>query len=267
MDNYQEITKQMRRDIVRMHFLSKESHVASALSCTDILAVLYSGILKVDPKNPTDANRDRFILSKGHSVAALYAILAQKGFFEKRLLDTFCQDASKLPGHSTKDSVPGVEVSTGGLGHGLPMGLGMALAAKKNQQNHRIFVLMSDGECNEGTTWESALFAAHHKLDNVIVVVDRNGQQGLGKSQDIMNLEPFMQKWEAFGWQAQEVDGHDCAQLEKVLTQVPFKKGKPSIVIAKTIKGKGVSFMHDLVDWHYKSPSQEEYQQALKELQ
>src|SRR3989344_6552814 len=163
--DYQKISTEIRRGILLQHFLSKESHVASALSCADILTVLYFKILKVNPKNPQDQNRDRFILSKGHAIAALYATLAEKKFFSKKLLDTFCQNGSFLPGHSTKNTAPGVEVSTGGLGHGLPMGVGMALSAKRDKKNHRVFVLMSDGESNEGTTWESALFAAHHHLD------------------------------------------------------------------------------------------------------
>lgn len=267
MNNYKEIAKEIRKSILLQHFLSKESHVGSALSCADILTVLYFGILKVTAKNPADDNRDRFILSKGHAVAALYATLAEKGFFEKKLLETFCQNGTMFPGHSTKDSAPGVEVSTGGLGHGLPMGIGMALAAKADQKHHRVFVIMSDGECNEGTTWESAMFAAHHKLDNIVVVVDYNGQQGLGKSKEIMNNEPFAEKWKAFGWEVKEIDGHDYEVLEKTLQSVPLHAEKPTVIIAKTVKGKGVSFMEDQVAWHYKNPNEEQYQTALKELQ
>lgn len=272
MNNYQTFAKQIRKDILKMHFLSKESHVGSALSCADIMAVLYSGILSVNPKKPLDQNRDRFILSKGHAVAALYATLAEKKFFEKKLLDTFCQDGSQLPGHSTKQSVPGVEVSTGGLGHGLPMGIGMALAAKKDlplqagKKNYRVFVLMSDGECNEGTTWESAMFADHHKLDNLTVIIDRNGQQGLGKTKEIIDTEPFKEKWTAFGWETREIDGHDFLQMEKAFQNIPLKKNKPTVIIANTIKGKGVSFMEDTVEWHYKNPNEEQYQAALAEL-
>lgn len=265
--NYQKITKEIRRGILLQHFLSKESHVGSALSCADILTVLYFGILKINPKKPKDENRDRFILSKGHAVAALYAVLAEKGFFNKKFLKTFCQNGSFLPGHSTKNTAPGVEVSTGGLGHGLPMGVGMALATKRDKKKHRIFVLMSDGECNEGTIWESALFAAHHKLDNLVVIVDYNGQQGLGESKDIINNEPFKDKWTAFGWQVKEVNGHDFSSIEKILSHVPLKINKPSIIIAKTTKGKGVSFMeHDPLSWHYKNPNEEQYHLAITEL-
>lgn len=267
MNKYDTIAKEIRRGILKMHFLSKESHVGSALSCADILTVLYFGILKINPKKPLDKNRDRFILSKGHAVTALYATLAEKGFFPKKLLDTFCQNNSLLPGHSTKNTIPGVEVSTGGLGHGLPMGVGMVLAAERDKKNHRVFVLMSDGECNEGTTWESALFAAHYKLDNLVVIVDYNGQQGLGKTKDIINPEPFKDKWIAFGWEAKEVNGHDFLEMEKVFQNLPLKKNKPSIIIAKTIKGKGVSFMEEnQLAWHYKNPNEEQYQSALKEI-
>src|SRR3989344_8149384 len=256
MPDYKKIAKEIRKSILLQHFLSKESHVASALSCADILTVLYSGILKIDPKNPTDQNRDRFILSKGHAVAALYATLVEKGFFSKKLLETFCQNGSMLPGHSTKDSSPGVEVSTGGLGHGLPMGIGMALAAKADQKKHRIIILMSDGECNEGTTWESAMFAAHYKLDNVTVIIDYNVQQGLGKSKEIINNQPFAQKWKSFGWAVQELNGHDYKKMEHRLKTTPFQKNKPSVLVAKTTKGKGVSFMEDRVEWHYKNPNE-----------
>lgn len=238
--------------------------MGSALSCADIIAVLYGGVLSVSPDKPLDENRDRFILSKGHAVAALYAALAEKGFFNLELLDTFCQDGSQLPGHSTMQSVPGVEVSTGGLGHGLPMGVGMALAAKQDGKPWKTFVLMSDGECNEGTTWESAWFAAHHQLDNLIAIIDKNGQQGLGKSAGILSPEPFAAKWAAFGWEVIEINGHDAAAIEQALKAAPTSK--PRVVICTTTKGKGVSFMEDQLAWHYKNPNEQEYQAALKEL-
>ena len=195
MPNYQTIAKEIRKGILLQHFLSKESHVASALSCADILTVLYFGILNINPKKPLDPNRDRFILSKGHAVAALYAVLAEKGFFPKKELETFCQNGSYLPGHSTKNTAPGVEVSTGGLGHGLPMGVGMALAAKLDKKTWHTFVLIGNGECNEGSIWEAAMFAAHHKIDNLTVIIDDNGQQGLGKSTDIINIGSLVEKW------------------------------------------------------------------------
>ena len=264
MPDYQKIAREIRKGILRMHFLSKESHVASALSCADILAVLYFGVLRIDPKKPLAKDRDRFILSKGHAVAALYATLAERGFFPKARIDTFSQNDTKLPGHSTMQTVPGVEVSTGGLGHGLPMGVGMALAGKMDKKNHRVVVLVGNGECNEGSVWESAAFAAHHQLGNLTVIVDHNGQQGLGKSSDIMDMEPLAEKWKAFGWVTQEIDGHNYQAIEKGLRSQTTEK--PTVIIAKTIKGKGVSFMEDDVFWHYRNPNEEQYQQAIQEL-
>lgn len=266
MLNYKKIAKEVRKGILLQHFLSKESHVGCALSCADILTVLYFGILSINPKNPLSKNRDHFILSKGHAVSALYAVLAEKGFFPKKLLATFCQNGSFLPGHSTKQSIPGIEVSTGGLGHGLPMGIGMALAIKQDHKKNHVFVLMGDGECNEGTTWESAMFAAHHNLSNITVIIDYNGQQGLGKSKDIINNEPFTKKWEAFGWNVKEVNGHDYGALEKALRGRTLQP-KPTVVIAKTQKGKGIYFMEaDQLLWHYRNPNEEQYKQALAEL-
>lgn len=265
MYNYSELAKEIRRGILRQHFLSKESHVGSALSCADILTVLYFGVLSVDPKNPADQNRDRFILSKGHAVAALYAVLAEKGFFPKEELDTFCQNDSRLPGHSTKDSAPGIEVSTGGLGHGFPMAVGMALAAKLDDKSYRTFALVGDGETNEGSVWESALFSAHHKLDNLTVIIDRNGQQGLGKTSDILYSEPMKEKWLAFGWTVKEINGHEFSEIEEALKALP-ETGKPTVIIANTTKGKGVSFMENELLWHYRNPNEEQYKSALQEL-
>lgn len=266
MVDYKEVAKEIRKSVIRMHFLSKESHIGSAFSCADILVVLYFSELNINPKKPLNENRDRFILSKGHAVSALYAALAERGFFSKKLLDTFCQDGSMLPGHSTKNTAPGVEVSTGSLGHGLPMGVGMALAAKKDKKKWRVFVLMSDGECDEGTTWESALFAAHHKLDNLTVIIDCNRFQALGKTSEVLNTEPLKDKWLTFGWQFKEINGHNFDEIKKTLDEVPFEKNKPSVIIADTIKGKGVSFMENRLEWHYKSPNEEQYKAALKEL-
>lgn len=266
MHNYATIAKEVRKGILLQHFLSKESHVASALSCADILTVLYFGILKVNPKKPQDPNRDRFVLSKGHAISGLYPVLAERGFFSKKLLDTFCQNASLLPGHSTKDTAPGVEVSTGGLGHGMPMGVGMALAAKLDKKTWRTFVLIGNGECNEGSIWEAAMFAAHHKLNNLTVIIDDNGQQGLGKSTDIINMGSLAEKWEAFGWKVQKIDGHNYEQIESALKAESYKL-KPRVIIAKTTKGKGVSFMEDDVFWHYRNPNEEQYKSALGELE
>lgn len=246
-----------------MTFDSQISHIGSALSCVDILTVLYFKILSINPKNSLAENRDRFILSKGHAVSALYATLAQRGFFPEDILDSYCINGGKLPGHSTMNCVPGVEVSTGSLGHGLAIGAGMALAGKRENKKYRVFVLMSDGECDEGSVWETAMFASHHRLDNLIAIVDYNKFQGLGRTNDVLNLEPLKDKWISFGWQAQEIDGHNFNEIEKSLS---IKRNKPSVIIAHTIKGKGISFMENKLEWHYKSPNKEEYNLALKEL-
>jgi transketolase len=245
---------------------ARSSHVGSALSIADILTVLYFRTLKVYPDDPWREDRDRFILSKGHACTALYAALALRGFFPEAVLTTFCADGSSLPGHSTMHCVPGVEVSTGSLGHGLALGCGMALAAKRAGKPHRVVVLLSDGECDEGSVWEAALFAGHHKLDNFTAIVDFNGIQAFGRTEEILNLEPFSDKWSAFGWATKTVNGHDIPALETALAKLPFRDGRPSLLIARTVKGKGVSFMENTLAWHYKSPNPAELEAALKEL-
>jgi len=262
-----QISKDIQKKILKMFFDSRTSHIGSSLSEVDILTILYFKILSIDPKNPTAEDRDRFLLSKGHGAAALYATLAQRGFFPESVLDTYCKNGGKLPGHSTRNCAAGVEVSTGSLGHGLPMGAGMALAGKRDEKNYRVFVLMSDGECDEGTTWETALFAAHHGLDNLIAIIDYNKLQALGRTNEVLNLEPLKEKWQSFGWKAREINGHNFSEIENTLSEVPFEKGKPSLVIANTIKGKGVSFMENKLEWHYKNLTQEDYEKALKELE
>lgn len=265
--DYQKIATEARKEILKMHFLSGESHVGSALSCVDILLVLYFGILNINPKDYLNKNRDRFILSKSHAVSALYAVLALKGFFSKNILKNYCKNKSNLPGHGTKDSVLGIEVSTGSLGHGLSIGAGMAISNKKDNNNSKVFVLISDGECDEGSTWEAILFAGHHKLDNLTVIIDYNKFQALGKTNEILNLEPLKDKWISFGWQVQEIDGHNFQEIEKSLLAVPLQKDKPNVIIAHTIKGKGVSFMENQLSWHYKSPNKEQYELAIKEIE
>jgi len=265
--NYNQIAKEIRKKVLKMMFDSQTAHLGSSLSEVDILTVLYFKILSIDPKNPMAEDRDRFLLSKGHGAAGLYATLVQRGFFPEAVLDTYCQDGGKLPGHSTKGCAPGVEVSTGSLGHGLPMGAGMALAGKRDGKDYRVFVLMSDGECEEGSVWEAALFTRHHKLDNLIAIIDYNKLQAFGRTNEILNLEPFKKKWEDFGWQVKEVDGHNFSEIENTLSQIPFEKTKPSLVIANTIKGKGVSFIQDKLEWHYKNLTRDDYEKALKELE
>jgi transketolase len=266
MNNLENISKEIRRNILKMHFFSQESHIGSALSCADILAVLYFKILNIDPKNPKLETRDRFILSKGHAVAALYATLVSRGFFPEDILDTFCSNGRGLPGHATRNNKLGIDASTGSLGHGLPISCGMALAAKRDKKKYRVFVLMSDGEMDEGTTWEAALFASHNKLDNLVTIVDYNKFQAYGKTNEVLNLEPFKRKWEAFGWKVKEINGHNFNEIEKVLSSIPLGKNKPSVINSHTVKGKGVSFMENKLEWHYKSPTKQEYDSAIKEI-
>lgn len=249
-----------------MHAKAGTSHIGSALSCVEILVCLFFNVMKTYPKNPQCKNRDRFILSKGHAVSALYATLAKRGFFDESILEEYCADGGRLLGHSTKNPILGVETSTGSLGHGLPMGIGMAIAAKEEGHKYRTFVILSDGECEEGSVWEAAMFASHRRLDNLIAIIDYNHLQALGRTNEVVNLEPLADKWTSLGWSVKEIDGHDFEQIVKVLKDIPFQKSKPSLVIAHTIKGKGVSFMEDKLAWHYKSPNKEELETALKEL-
>ena len=262
----QELANKVRVDVVKMTSRGKSSHVGSAMSIADIMAVLYAKVLHVDPKNPTMPDRDRFILSKGHAGAAVYATLAECGFFSTSVLDTHYQDGSSLSGHVSHKGVPGVEFSTGSLGHGLSVGAGMALSAKKKGLGHRVFVLLSDGECDEGSNWEAILFSAHHELDNLVVIIDYNKLQSMDTISKTLRLEPFADKFESFGWHVEEVDGHDHEQLREVLSKRKPCPSKPTCILAHTTKGKGVSFMENQVLWHYRSPQGEELQNALEEL-
>ena len=262
-----ELARKIRRHSVEMTHLAKASHVGSSLSMAEILVVLYREILRVDPEKPLWPRRDRLILSKGHACAALYAVLAESGFFPVERLQTFYKNGSTLAGHVTHRGVPGVEASTGSLGHGLSLATGMALAARRGSDSFRVFCVLSDGECDEGSTWEPALFASQHELDNLVAVVDYNKIQSLGSVREVLDLEPFAEKWSAFGWEVEELDGHDVQSLADVLSGVPFKRGRPSCVIAHTVKGKGVSFMEDRLLWHYRTPQGDEYLAALAELE
>ena len=257
-----ELARRIRAHAIRMNSSGGASHTGSILSCADILAVLYGRVLKVFPNRPRDPARDRFILSKGHAGAGLYAALAEKGFFQIEQLASYYQDGSRLCGH-VSHRVPGVEVSTGALGHGLSVAAGMAYATAG--ASHRVFCLLGDGECDEGAVWEAALFAAHHRLDRLTAIVDCNRLQGLGVTASVLNLEPFADKWRSFGWAVLDVDGHDhqalCIALETV---VP---GRPLCVIARTTKGKGVSFMENSVLWHYRIPRGAELANALYEVE
>jgi transketolase len=246
---------------------ARSSHVGSSFSIADLLAVLYGGVLRVDPRRPDWPERDRFILSKGHACAAVYAALAEGGFFSTDWLDSYYHDGSHLAGHITHHGVPGVEVSTGSLGHGLSIAAGMALAGKHENKSHRVFALLSDGECDEGSTWEAALFIPHHRLDNMVAIVDYNKIQSFGTVKEVLDLEPLAGKWQSFGWATREINGHDFKQIEDALLSVPFEPEKPSCIIAHTTKGKGVSFMENQLAWHYRTPDDEELRRALAELE
>jgi transketolase len=261
------LAKRIRLHALRMTSLGGTSHIGSVFSMADLLAVLYGRILRIEAASPQWPNRDRFILSKGHAGAGVYAAVAECGFFEVSVLDSHGQNGSKLSGHVSHKGVPGVELSTGSLGHGLPVSTGMALAAKRARRLHRVFSLMSDGECDEGSNWEAILFAAHHRLDNLIAIVDYNKLQSLERVEDTLRLEPFVEKWRSFGWTVREVDGHDHEEIARCLEAVPFAPGQPSCLIAHTIKGKGVSFMENSVLWHYRTARGEEYEAAKRELE
>ncbi|MEV6342701.1 transketolase [Actinoplanes sp. NPDC051851] len=257
----------VRAHVLRMTHSGRSSHVGSALSCADILAVLHTDVLELDPEHPDWPDRDRFVMSKGHAGAALYAVLAERGFFDPAVLHRHYQNGSYLSGHVSHVGVPGVEVSTGSLGHGLPIGAGLAWRARQTGRSWRTYVLLGDGECDEGSVWESALFAAHHELANLVAIVDYNGLQSLGTTEETLRLEPFAAKWRAFGWQVTEIDGHDHAALAKALA-VPrsAEPGRPRCVLAHTVKGKGVSFMENEVLWHYRPPDDAELSRALAEV-
>jgi len=257
---------------IRLHALNMtsrggSSHIGAALSIADILAVLYGGALNVDPVRPKHPNRDRFILSKGHAGAAVYAALAETGFFPVEKLQEHYQDGSDLSGHVSHKGIPGVELSTGSLGHGLSVGAGMAKAAKLRREKHRVVVLLSDGECDEGSNWEAILFSAHHELDNLMAIVDYNKIQSLAPVADTLALEPFADKWRSFGWHVVEIDGHDHDQLQACLSLVPEVRTKPTCIIAHTVKGRGVSFMENTVLWHYRTARGKELAAALRELE
>ncbi len=261
-----ELAKTIRKRALEMTHRGRSGHVGSMLSMAEIVAYLYREVLRVDPGQPKWPERDRFILSKGHGGGAVYACLAELGFFPQEWLQGYYRDAGKLMGHISH-YVPGVEFSTGSLGHGLPVAVGMALAARRAGAQHRIFCLMSDGDCNEGSTWEAILFAAQQRLDNLVVVVDYNRIQALGRSEDVLDLEPLTSKIEAFGWACRECNGHDFASLAQGFATLPLVTGKPSWLTCHTIKGKGVSFMEDTVACHYGSVNDKQLAQALAEIE
>lgn len=245
---------------------ARAAHLASALSCVDLLVGLYWHALRIDPDKPDDPNRDRCILSKGHASSALYAVLAERGFFPVEHLHTYGDDGGNLAEQMGPRCVPGIEAATGSLGHGLPLGVGMALAARLAGRESRVWVVLSDGECNEGSVWEAAMLAAAQSLDNLCVLVDYNRWQATGRSQEILALEPLAEKWSAFGFETHRINGHDFDAILPALDHAKSTTGRPTAIIADTIKGRGVSFMEDDNNWHYRIPNDDELAAALDEL-
>lgn len=266
MNPDQALAQRIRADALRMVHRAKASHIGSALSIADVVAVLYGGVLQVDPQAPGWPLRDRFILSKGHACVAVYAALAARGFIGAGALLSYGQDDSVLMNHISH-RVPGVEFSTGSLGHGLPFATGKALAARLRGASWKTVALLSDGELGEGSNWEAFLFAAHHGLDRLVAIVDYNNLQSLTTVDATLRIEPLASKFEAFGWSVREVDGHDHEALRESLVSTPWRAGRPSVLIARTTKGKGVSFMENRVEWHYRSPDDAQLAQALAELE
>lgn len=256
----------IRRLALEMVTRARASHIGSALSIADIVAALYGEVMRVDPSDPKWAGRDRLLLSKGHACVIIYAALADAGFFPLSRLESYAQDGSELMSHISH-KVPGVEFSTGSLGHGLPFGTGKALAAKKQGKDWRTFVILGDGEIAEGSNWEAMLFAAHNGLDNLVGIIDYNKLQSLTTVEQTLRIEPLADKIAAFGWSVREVDGHDVRAVADALSGAPWEAGKPSMLIAHTVKGKGVSFMENQVAWHYRNPSEEQLAQAIAELE
>jgi transketolase len=259
------ISREVRHKLIEISERAQSAHLAGSLSCVDLLVALYWTALRVDGANSTDPDRDRLIFSKGHAICALYVVLARRGFFPEEDLETYNQPGSHLPEQPYPGCAPGVEWATGSLGHGLGVGLGMALNAKIQNGPSRSFVVMSDGECQEGSVWEGAMLAPRLQLDNLIALVDFNKWQATGRSCEIMQMEPLKEKWKAFGWECREVDGHNLNEIVSAL-KAPVVEGKPRIIVAHTVKGKGASFMEDDNNWHYRSPTPQEVEQARIEL-
>ena len=260
------ISRLIRGKLVKISNKARTPHLGSSLSCVDILVAAYWSVLNINSKKPADPNRDRLIFSKGHAATTLYQVLNMRGYFSDEILESYAKPGGVLPEHPIYKSVPGIEATSGSLGHGLSLGLGMALAAKIKKNSYKVYVLMSDGECNEGSVWEAAMLAPALNLENLVLVVDFNRWQATGRSQEITAISPLKDKFEAFGWSSYDVDGHDINALVNVMKKVPDGSGSPVAVIAHTIKGKGISFMEDDNNWHYRIPNEEEVKASLMEL-
>ena len=262
----EDAARRVRNNVLRMIKASRAGHVGGALSSADIIAALYFHIMRTNPSDPGWPERDRFVLSAGHKCLALYAVLAEKGFFDKSILDTYGSLGSKLPGHPDMHKIPGVETNTGALGHGLSIAGGMAMGLKMDSKDSKVYVIMGDGELAEGSNWEAAAAASHHGLDNLLVFVDRNRLQISGPTVKVMSYEPLVKRWEAFGWVVREIDGHDMDQIVRNASDIPFEKGKPSVIIANTVKSKGLSFAEDKAEYHYWKATDEELSIAEKDM-
>jgi transketolase len=262
----EKIAVQIRRNVLRLMKAGRMGHIGGALSSVDILTGLYFKVMRVDPQNPNWQQRDRFVLSAGHKCLALYATLAEKGFFNHAILDTYGALCSRLGGHPDMYKVPGVETNTGALGHGLSIAGGMAMGLGMDSLDAKVYVIMGDGELAEGSNWEAAAAASHHRLDNLLVFVDRNRLQISGKTIDVMNYEPLDKRWRTFGWSVREIDGHDMRQIVENATDIPFEKNRPSLIIANTVKSKGLSFAENKVDYHYWKATDEDLVIAEREL-
>lgn len=266
LDQLEAESRMQRYLTVRQSHLSGVPHLGSCLSCTDILVALYWRILNIDPTKPEDPDRDRFILSKGHAAPVLFQVLARKGFFDGKLLEGFNEDGSLFGEHPPAHGIAGIEAATGSLGHGLPMAVGLAMAGRLKKQKYRTVALLSDGECNEGSTWEAALMGSAQNLENLVAIVDFNKWQATGRTEEILLKNSLAEKWRSFGWSTSEIDGHNMGQIVDALEKIPNGSGKPIAIIAHTVKGKGISFMEDDNNWHYRMPSADEVESAKKEL-
>ena len=266
-DNLDSIARTVRGDLVKLSNSARTPHLGSSLSCVDILVVLYWNVLNLTPEKPDVIDRDRFILSKGHAATTLYAVLNRRGYISDDVLKSYAVPGGVLPEHPIYKSAPGIEATSGSLGHGLSLGLGMVLSAKINSLSYRVYILLSDGECNEGSVWEAALMAPAQGLDNLVAIVDFNRWQATGRSEEITSLKQLAEKFESFGWSSYEINGHQTDEISNILNKVPDGSGKPVAVIAHTVKGKGVSFMEDDNNWHYRIPNNEEVLNAMRELE